>query len=345
MIKDLVLKSINFLPDQIKTTFNLGLNLKLPDSYKQIQNIVVSAMGGSRFPQFIIQELFKEEIKVPLLLNNEYRIPEFVNEKTLWIASSYSGTTEEVILSTKEASSRGAKIIGVATGGELLKFLKEKQMPTIAFTTEFNPAGEPRMGWGYNMGATMGILINVGVIQNLRVETHHDASLRKLIESAINNLRDLNQEDSAKQLTQKLQNSYPTFVVSEFLNGCGNAFANEINETAKNFADFRIIPELNHHLMEGLKNPAAMKKVSKFVFFFSKLYSPAIQKRFLITKEVVEQNKIDTIWHEIKSEDKLSQVLEMLQLGSLLSAYLCDTYGENPTAIPFVDYFKKRLKE
>lgn len=331
-----VLKSIKFLPDQIKNTFDVGLNLKLPEDYKQVQNVVVSAMGGSRFPQFIIQELFKEETKVPLLLNNEYRIPAFVNEKTLCIASSYSGTTEEVILSTKMALERRAKIIGVASGGELIKFLNEKGLPIIAFSTEFNPAGEPRMGWGYNLGATMGILLNLFLM---------DKSLQKQIENAIENLRTLNQDAFAQKLTQKLVNSYPSFIVSEFLNGCGNALANEVNETAKNFAEFRIIPELNHHLMEGLKNPKAMKEISKFVFFFSKLYSPSIQKRFLITREVVEQNGIEAIWHELKSEDKVSQVLEILQLGSLLSMYLSEAYGENPTAIPFVDYFKKRLKE
>lgn len=336
MINDSVLKSIKYLPDQIKSTFDLGLNLKLPEEYRQVQNIVVAAMGGSRFPQFITQELFKEEISAPYFLNNEYRIPRFVDEKTLWIASSYSGTTEEVILSTKAAYERRAKIIGVAVGGELLEFLKAKNTPVIQFSQEFNPAHQPRMGWGYNMGATMGILMNLSLM---------DKPLQKQIENDIENLHNLNQQETAKQLVQQLQNHYPTFVVSEFLNGCGNAFANQINETAKSFAEFRMIPELNHHLMEGLKNPKSMKEISKFVFFFSKLYSPAIQKRFLITKEVVEQNGIGALWHELKSEDKISQVLEMLQLGSLVSMYLSESYGEDPTVVPFVDYFKKRLKE
>lgn len=335
-MNDSVMKSIKHLPDQIKTTFDLGRNLKLPAEYHHVQNIVVSAMGGSRFPQFIIQELFKEEIKIPLMLNNEYRIPAFVSDKTLWVASSYSGTTEEVILSTKAAIARGTKVVGVASGGELINVLKEHDVPTIAFSTQFNPAGEPRMGWGYNMGATMGLLLNLSLLDKVQ---------QSKIENAIEKLRLLNQETLAQELTKKIVHSYPSFIVSEFLNGCGNAFANEVNETAKNFAEFRMIPELNHHLMEGLKNPSGMKKISKFVFFFSKLYSPSIQKRFLITKEVVEKNGIEAIWHELKSEDKISQVLEMLQLGSLLSADLSDAYGENPTAIPFVDYFKKRMKE
>lgn len=340
MANDIVAQSIKLLPDQIKTTFNLGLNLKLPDDYKQIQNLVVSAMGGSRFPQFIIQELFKEELKVPFLLNNEYRIPEFVNEKTLWIASSYSGTTEEVIFSTKKAVEKRAKVVGVAIGGELLDFFKSNNLPFIQFDGKFNPAGEPRMGWGYNIGATMGILMNLRLM-----DKHGGLSLQDSIENGIKSLRSLNQEDSAKEIAKQLQNHYPTFVVAEFLTGCGNEIANQMNETAKNFAEFRVIPELNHHLMEGLKNPPAMKEISEFVFIFSAQYSSSIQKRFKITREVVEQNKIKTVWHELKSGDIISQVFEMLQFGSLVTAHLADFYGEDPKTIPFVDYFKKRLKE
>ncbi|MEK7097067.1 MAG: SIS domain-containing protein, partial [Patescibacteria group bacterium] len=86
-------------------------------------------------------------------------------------------------------------------------------------------------------------------------------------------------------------------------------------------------------------------KLSMFVFFFSKLFSSSIQKRFLITKEVVEKNNIETIWHELKGANKVEQAFELMAFGSYLSMYLSKMYGENPTAIPYVDYFKKKLAE
>jgi glucose/mannose-6-phosphate isomerase len=125
----------------------------------------------------------------------------------------------------------------------------------------------------------------------------------------------------------------------------GNAIANQTNETAKAISDFYVIPELNHHLMEGLKHPEILKKLLIFVFFESDLYSSPIQKRFLITKEVVEKNKVKTFAYKLLGKNKIEQVFEMMALGSFFSMYLSVLYKENPAAIPYVDYFKKRLKE
>jgi len=44
-------------------------------------------------------------------------------------------------------------------------------------------------------------------------------------------------------------------------------------------------------------------------------------------------------------KNKIEQVFEMMALGSFFSMYLSVLYKENPAAIPYVDYFKKRLKE
>src|SRR3990167_735724 len=100
---DQVLKSINFFPEQIKDSLEKSLKLSLPKEYQQIKNIVACGMGGSRFPHYIIKELFKEEIKIPYLFNDDYNLPGFVDDNTLVILSSYSGTTEEVLVTGQKA--------------------------------------------------------------------------------------------------------------------------------------------------------------------------------------------------------------------------------------------------
>jgi len=69
-------------------------------------------------------------------------------------------------------------------------------------------------------------------------------------------------------LAEKLYGRYPYYIVSEFLTGVGNAIANQTNETAKSISSFRVIPELNHHLMEGLKHPDELRQIAVFVFSF-----------------------------------------------------------------------------
>ncbi len=334
-INDQVLKSINFFPEQIKDSLEESLKLSLPKEYHQIKNIVACGMGGSRFPHYIIKELFKEEIKVPYLINDDYNLPGFVDDNTLVILSSYSGTTEEVLVTGQKAYEKKAKIIGISTGGELKEFINNINAPGYFFDPVYNPSGQPRVGFGYLIGGILGLLLNLEVINYQKNE----------IISAINNIEIKKIENEAEQMAKKIFNKYPYYIVSEFLTGVGNAIANQTNETAKSISSFRIIPELNHHLMEGLKNPQELKKIAVFIFFFSKLFSSSIQKRFLITKKVVKKNNIETLWYELKGQNKVEQAFELMAFGNYLTMYLSLLYGENPSAIPYVDYFKKKLKE
>lgn len=332
---DTVLKSINFFPEQIKDSFEKSSMLDIPEEYKQVKNIVACGMGGSRFPHYIIKELFKEEINLPYLINDDYNLPGFVDDNTLVILSSYSGTTEEVLTVGKKAYAKKAKIIGISENGDLKLFLDEIKAPGYYFDPVYNPSGQPRIGFGYLVGGILGLLSNLKVLNFPKNE----------IISAVGNIKIGKIEKDAEQMAKQILNKYPYYIVSEFLTGIGNSMANQTNETAKSISSFRVIPELNHHLMEGLKNPEGLKKMSIFIFFFSKLFSSSIQKRFFITKEVVEKNDIQTLWHELKGANKVEQAFELMAFGSYLSMHLASLYGENPTTVPFVDYFKKKLKE
>lgn len=343
-VKETVLYSISALPKQLKQSWIEGKKISFPQDYKKGKNIVVCGMGGSRFPAYIIKELFKTELKIPIIINDDYQLPSFVNQETIVILSSYSGTTEEVLIMAKSAQKKKAKITAITSGGELANFIKKYDLPGFVFDPQHNPSGQPRIGFGYGVGGIIGVLFNLGV---LKID-------RLLIDAAIENLNILiksfsfdvpTKNNPAKQIAQKLYQKYPYYIVSEFLTGVGNAIANQTNETAKSISSFRVIPELNHHLMEGLKFPEKLKEMAVFLFFYSNLYSSPIKKRFQITKEVVEQNHIQTIWHQLQGKNKVEQVFELMAFGSYLTMYLSALYQQDPTIIPYVDYFKKRLKE
>lgn len=339
-----VLQSVNALPQQLQQSFSESYSIEFPQEYKNVKNIIVAGMGGSRFPALILKELFKKYLTLPYAINDDYIVPQFVNENTLFVLSSYSGTTEEVIETAKIAQKKGAKLIGISVGSEVASFLKGINAPVYVFDPIHNPSGQPRIGFGYGVGGHLGLMMKLGFV-NLEKDK---------VDSAIKNLSSLlssymlevpKENNPAKKLAHKIYEKYPYYIVSEFLTGVGNAVQNQTNETAKSISSFRVIPELNHHLMEGLKFPTNHKKMALFVFFYSSLYSSPIQKRFQITKEVVEQNGIETVWHELQGKTELEQAFELMGLGSYNSMYLSALYEQNPTAIPYVDYFKNKLKE
>ena len=62
-------------------------------------------------------------------------------------------------------------------------------------------------------------------------------------------------------------------------------------------------------------------------------------------KYSIEQNKIKTVWIELNGENKIEQTFYLMGLGSYMTMYLSALYEQDPAVIPYVDYFKKKLKE
>lgn len=96
-------------------------------SKADIFNIVVGGMGGSGWPSLVLRSW--PGLTVPFELSSNYHVPSYVNKSTLYIASSYSGNTEETIEALGEAAERGATIVVMAAGGQLAKIAREKKYP------------------------------------------------------------------------------------------------------------------------------------------------------------------------------------------------------------------------
>jgi len=105
-----VAESLEFLPDQVRQVLDDARLIKIPREYSNIKNITINGMGGSNLGARIIKAVYSDKIKVPISITPGYRIPAHVNKDTLYIMSSYSGTTEEPLSVYKEVKKRGAKI-------------------------------------------------------------------------------------------------------------------------------------------------------------------------------------------------------------------------------------------
>ena len=339
-----VLESTGMFADQCKQAWEESSRMQFPDSYDQIYNIVVCGMGGSGFTPKTIKELFRDRIKEPYEVVGDYTLPSYVDSDTLVILSSFSGTTEEVLACGQDAIARGAKITGVLRKGDskVASLLKEKGLSAYLFDPTYNPCGQPRIGSGYML---MG---HLGLLKALKLIEIDDREINEAIEY-VNSLTKrytadiLTEQNSAKQLAHILKDTHPFIITAEFLKGFGNGFANQINETAKMISDFRYISELNHHLLEGLKQPDTIHQNGIFLFFLSTLYSDSIQKRFRITKDVVEKQQVKTHEIHLLGKTKISQVLEAYTLSGFTTFYMAMLYDTDPNAIPWVDYFKSEL--
>ena len=98
-------KSIYDFPDQMSEAVSIGKKIKLINDYSFISNVVICGMGGSAIGGDLAKSLINDSLKVPIFVSRNYSVPNWVNDKSLVICSSYSGNTEETLSAFSDAKS------------------------------------------------------------------------------------------------------------------------------------------------------------------------------------------------------------------------------------------------
>lgn len=335
-----VYDSILSFPKQIKHAAELAKSFTLPDDYLHVKNVVVAGMGGSALGARLVDSLEYEILKVPLEIVNDYYLPSYADENTLVIASSYSGSTEETLSCYREARKLGAKVLTISAGGELADRAKKDDIPNFVYKPQFNPSNQPRLGIGYSAISLMLIMAKLDLIS---LTSEQVGRIVSLTENLNRKFGVENADNPAIELAEQLKARIPVLIAAEHLYEATHTTKNQINENAKTFSAHFAIPELNHHLMEGLSFPKTNKDNLLFIFYISNLYHFRIQRRFELTKKLVERAKIPTFTFIPQSKTRLEQAFEVIQFGNFYSFYLAMHNGLDPAPILTVDWFKDQM--
>lgn len=330
--KSNVYGSVVDLAKQVEHAWKEAQKVVVPDSYKQINKIVMTGMGGSLLGAKIIESVFGKDLAYPLTLVNDYDLPGWVDETTLVICSSYSGSTEETLSNAEQAFKKKAKLIIITSGGKLLDLAKKNHLPVYQINPVFNPSKQPRLAIGYSLIGQLVLCQKAGLL-NLT-----QAMVNELIE-AMKQVKPEAAEVFAKQLADR----QVIFTAAEHLTGPVHTVKNQMNENAKQLSHRHDLPELNHHLMEGLRFPRSNPATTMFWFIDSNLYSPRIRQRLELTREVVEKNNLTSVVWQAQAKTKLAQAFELIQFGAYVNFYLSQLHQVDPATIPWVDYFKEKL--
>jgi glucose/mannose-6-phosphate isomerase len=329
------LGSTELLQKQCQTAWEQVSALSVPKEYRDINKIVFCGMGASVYGALVLKALMGPQMPVPCEVVSDYFLPNYVDEEALVVLTSYSGTTEEVLSCAEDAKSKKAKMLVLTKGGPLAEFASDNQIPAYIFDGKLNPAGVPRLGNGYSILGLIGLLNKIGIFEIEEKEVGY--AIERLKEKT----EDIRMQ--AQQDYQQLVNKIPIVFAAEHLSGNAQILRNQFNETSKTFSSFFLVPDLNHHLMEGLQFPE--KAPLHFIILNTPNYSPKITKRMELTAEVVKQNNHSISEFKSSGQTVYDDFLETLQYGCFLTLYLGLEYKQNPAINPYVDYFKKKLAE
>jgi len=338
-----VYESILRLSEQIEVTWNEMVALELPvDFCREVNRVVLIGMGGSALGGKVIKAWAEDKLLVPFEIVNDYNLPAHVDGKTLVILSSYSGNTEEVLSVAEELNQRQAYVFTLSGGGRLEEMAIKSGWPMYVYKTEVNPSKQPRMGVGFGVTGVLALLVKLDLV---RVEEN-------ILEKAIHGLKEQikqwgkeieTKNNAAKQMAEKIVGNGVALISARHIVGATHVMSNQLNENAKTWSVDFVLPELNHHLLEGLQFPTGLKKQMLFILVTSDKYDTKIRTRLDLTQEVIEKQGYKTTKLMPEATEELAQVYELIGFSSFMTYYLALLNGVKPADIPWVDYFKQKL--
>lgn len=327
-------KALELFPEQIKVTLDASLASNIEPL--EFENVVVSGMGGSSNAAKIIESLTGKETKIPFVVHNDYGLPSWANERTLVVANSYSGNTEETLSAIDEAEKRGCKVIGVTTGGKIAEMIKEGKIKgAVVSAGNTNPSGYPKSGLGLSFGALFGALIKVGFLKYSKED----------VLSSLDEIVEIRKSWKFDEFVEFLRSSIPVLFSSRSLLGPLNAGRNAICEIGRVFTLFFDFPEVNHVLVEATLKPDFAKDKIKYLFFESESDHERIKLRYRVTKDLFTEQGLSFKSLNLKGKNKLTQVLEIPHFCAWLGYYLSMDRNEDPGPEPWIIKLKESLSQ
>ncbi len=333
-----MLTCLHEMPRLCQQAWQMAMNFDLPPDYSQIDKAVILGMGGSAMGADLVSSLAATEARLPILIHRDYNLPAFINARTLVIASSYSGMTEETLSSFEQALETKAKKLAITTGGKLKTMAEKRKIPVFSFDYK----AQPRAALPFSFLPILGFLQKLGFVNDKSADVAEMVHTLNQLSSKINEGVPSSQ-NPAKQLAQRLYGHLPVLYGAGIVSEVAHRWKTQFNENSKAWAFYEAFPELNHNAVVGYQFPPELASKIVVVLLRSNLLHQRILLRYRITCQLLEQAKVDYQIVDGEGTSPLSQMMSLVLFGDYVSYYLAILYQIDPSPVKTIDYLKRQL--
>jgi glucose/mannose-6-phosphate isomerase len=333
-MRDVLESSPNQLRSAVEIAGRISVSIR-----GQIDNVVVSGLGGSAIGGDVVSAAVGELLRVPLIVNRDYGLPAFVGPSSLVIACSYSGNTEETLEAFAEAHRLGAMVLCITSGGRLAVMAREQELPLVVI-----PGGlQPRAALGFSTIALLGALRAFGLVPDLMCDFKETINLlASLVDRYHPGVPEVS--NRAKVLARSLHGRIVVIYGSTgVVSGATVRWRGQMEENAKNLAFHHLLPEMNHNELVGWEYPAEILKRLGVIFLRDKGDHPQVQRRFEFTREFIATRAgvVHEVWTE--GESRLARIFSVVCLADFVSLYLAYLNEVDPTPVEAIEALKRKL--
>ena len=321
---------IERFPAQLKEALQIGEEATIRAHSHSINKAYVAGMGGSGIGADFVAEFIVAECKIPYLVGKGYDTPAYIDQNTLFIASSYSGNTEETLNSINQVLLSGAKIICIASGGKLIELAKTHGLDYILLPGDWP---SPRACLGFSLVQQLFVLNKLGFISMTTIDQ---------VKSSIDLLK--YDQDEIKNKAEKIANiifkKTPIIYTSDRMESVAVRFRQQINENSKALCWHNVVPEMNHNELVGWKDRNDDLAV---IFFRNKDDYKRNSIRMDINKETYIKYTNTIIEIYSKGQNLVERSMYLVHLGDWVTWYLAELRGVDSIEVRVIDHLKTEL--
>ncbi|MFT6962832.1 MAG: glucose/mannose-6-phosphate isomerase [Flammeovirgaceae bacterium] len=317
----------------LREAVKIGGDIRVTQPTNEIRNVLIAGLGGSGIGGTLADAITYGDISVPISVSKSYDIPSWVNEHTLFIASSFSGNTEETLETVEKAQAKGAKIVAITTGGKLEALAKAENFDCIMFEGE---APCPRQHLPYSLTL---LLLTLKKFDLTNID--FAGITTKSADSVDENSKAMISE--AKSIASQLSGKFPISYSGSKFAGVTTRFQQQITENAKQLTHTNVFPEMNHNELVGWEKGEVILNNSVVLLFRSSLDHARVSMRMDLSHKVFEKKASNVIVINAKGDTVLEQSLYLISLTDWISFFLAEENQVDPFPVDVITSLKNEL--
>ena len=328
--------AINSFPFQIEEAIDIANKWVYKNEFKNINNILILGMGGSAIGGDILKVILHNNFSLPIVVNRTYNIPAWVNSKTLILACSYSGNTEETLNAFYQCLEQNSQIIIFTTGGKLKKCAEKYKIDCIQLPKGY----QPRAAIGFALALLPLVLNKIGFVNNIIIkDIYNSISSIKSLSVKLNKPNNI-----ALDIAKKIHRTCPIIYGTEDLTGViAFRFRCQLAENAKMLAFHHNFPEQNHNEIEGWTSNANIFNNFSIIWIRDIDDHSGIKKRMDVSYSLLESKPSTHIVIDQTGINKIQRLLKLIHLTDWISYYTALLNNVDPTPVEIIETLKSKI--
>jgi len=297
---------------------------------EQVDHIVFAGMGGSGAIGDVFSSILsKTNIHVSMVKG--YLLPKTVDRKTLVVATSVSGNTDETISILQSTKKTKTNVIAFSSGGRMEKFCHKNRIEY----RNIKQIHSPRASFATFLYSMLAVLQPLLPIKNTDV-----IGSIKEIQNLGKNISSDNLDSSNKALElAEWINGIPITYYPWGLNAAAIRFRNSLQENAKTHAMIEDVVESSHN---GIVSWEKQSNVQPILLRGKDDYHKT-QERWNILKEYFRSRNIDYMELMSTKGSILTKLVSFIYMLDYASIYLAVKLKTDPSPVKSIEFVKSRV--